>query len=163
MHIYFHSLLWSYLPRLTIILTSCVCKNHELLLITELIFCYNPKVNEKKNPVVFFCRWNQGDANFQVSRSTKVYNHHIALYGNISKKHGCLTVAKRQKSFWVDIDKHVPARFVTCCGYLKHFRCGLCVFAACFCIWLCCAYLQHVSVFGCVVRIAARFYIWLCY
>ncbi len=95
--------------------------------------------------------------------------------GIFSKKHGCLTVAKRQKSFWVDIDKHVPARFVTCCGYLKHFRCGLCVFAACFCIWLCCAYLQHVSVFGCVVRIcsaflylvvllvfAAGFCIWLC-
>ncbi len=84
--------------------------------------------------------------------------------------------------------------------HLKHVCCGLCylqrvsvfvcfasicsvflylvvlrVFAACFCIWLCCEYLQRVSVFGCVVSIccvflyldalrvfAACFCIWLC-
>ncbi len=48
------------------------------------------------------------------------------------------------------------------------------LFAACFCIWLCCEYLQRVSVLGCVASIcskflylvvlrvfAALFYIWL--
>ncbi len=51
----------------------------------------------------------------------------------------------------------------------------LCVFAARFCMWLCCVYLQRVSVFDCVACICstflyvvvlrvftARFCMWLC-
>jgi len=32
--------------------TNKTCKDHKLLLFTELIFCNNPKANEKKS---FFC------------------------------------------------------------------------------------------------------------
>ncbi len=47
--------------------------------------------------------------------------------------------------------------FVTCCSSLKHFRCALCIFAACFCIWLRCKFLQHFSVLFCAVSICSMF------
>jgi len=37
-------------------------KNHKLLLVTELIFCNDPKANGKKHSG--FSRGNQGDGNF---------------------------------------------------------------------------------------------------
>ncbi len=42
-----------------IILMNKMCKNHERLLVTELIFCNNPKAKGKS---YWICQGNQGDA-----------------------------------------------------------------------------------------------------
>ncbi len=64
------------------------CKNHKLLLVTELIFCNNPKDNW--NILSGFCWRNQSDTDFQVGRqkmsSLRHCMHKIKLFLQILHK-----------------------------------------------------------------------------
>ncbi len=77
-----------------IIMMNKTCKNHKLLLVTELILCNNPKANGKS--LLSFWRVNHSDANFGLAyKNTSSVQRSISSVGEATLKEAHL------KSSWL--------------------------------------------------------------